>query len=224
MEENKNIQQPGPIDIPDAAQPTRTDSAAKPRPAAAKPKAAAKPGAAAKPRPAGTAPAKKGAKKAVKRKPAPAAQEDDLPVWLQKLVDWVADLPEKLKRLPGKLKKLPGKFRKLWGSWFYRVYFPLVALALIAMIVGWRWLDGFAADYDVLMRTAELLREHVPSVQSIGGYARIDNFYDKTEEQLLKKLESELGRTTEPCALAPHPPRRPEDNPRQGARLSVRHR
>ena len=47
---------------------------------------------------------------------------------------------------------------------------------------------------------------------------------DKTEEQLLKKLESELGRTTEPCALAPHPPRRPEDNPRQGARLSVRHR
>ena len=84
--------------------------------------------------------------------------------------------------------------------------------------------DGFAADYDVLMRTAELLREHVPSVQSIGGYARIDNFYDKTEEQLLKKLESELGRTTEPCALAPHPPRRPEDNPRQGARLSVRHR
>ena len=84
--------------------------------------------------------------------------------------------------------------------------------------------DGFAADYDVLMRTAELLREHVPSVQSIGGYARIDNFYDKTEEQLLKKLESELGRTTEPCALALHPPRRPEDNPRQGARLSVRHR
>jgi len=44
--------------------------------------------------------------------------------------------------------------------------------------------DGFASDYDVLMRTAELLHEHVPSVQSIGGYARIDNFYDKTEEQL----------------------------------------
>lgn len=44
--------------------------------------------------------------------------------------------------------------------------------------------DGFAADYDTLMRTAELLHEHVPSVQSIGGYARIDDFYDKTEEQL----------------------------------------
>ena len=44
--------------------------------------------------------------------------------------------------------------------------------------------DGFAADYDVLMKTAELLHKYVPSVESIGGYARIDNFYDKTEEQL----------------------------------------
>lgn len=44
--------------------------------------------------------------------------------------------------------------------------------------------DGYAADYDVLMKTAELLRKYVPSVQTIGGYARIDNFYDKTEEQL----------------------------------------
>ena len=44
--------------------------------------------------------------------------------------------------------------------------------------------DGFAADYDVLMKTAELLHKYVPSVESIGGYARIDNFYDKTGEQL----------------------------------------
>lgn len=44
--------------------------------------------------------------------------------------------------------------------------------------------DGYAADYDVLMKTAELLRKYVPSVETIGGYARIDNFYDKTEEQL----------------------------------------
>ena len=44
--------------------------------------------------------------------------------------------------------------------------------------------DGYAADYDVLMKTAELLHKYVPSVESIGGYARIDNFYDKTEEQL----------------------------------------
>ena len=43
---------------------------------------------------------------------------------------------------------------------------------------------GFAADYDVLMKTAELLHKYVPSVETIGGYARIDNFYDKTEEQL----------------------------------------
>ena len=44
--------------------------------------------------------------------------------------------------------------------------------------------DGFAADYDVLMKTAELLHKYAPSVETIGGYARIDNFYDKTEEQL----------------------------------------
>ena len=44
--------------------------------------------------------------------------------------------------------------------------------------------DGFAADYDVLMKTAEMLHKYVPSVETIGGYARIDNFYDKTEEQL----------------------------------------
>ncbi len=44
--------------------------------------------------------------------------------------------------------------------------------------------DGYAADYDILMKTAELLHKYVPSVETIGGYARIDNFYDKTEEQL----------------------------------------
>ena len=44
--------------------------------------------------------------------------------------------------------------------------------------------DGFAADYDILMKTAELLHKYVPSVQSIGGYARIDNFYAETEDQL----------------------------------------
>ena len=44
--------------------------------------------------------------------------------------------------------------------------------------------DGYAADYDVLMKTAELLHKYVPSVETIGGYARIDNFYDKTEAQL----------------------------------------
>lgn len=44
--------------------------------------------------------------------------------------------------------------------------------------------DGYAADYDTLMKTAELLKKYVPSVKSIGGYARIDNFFDKTEAQI----------------------------------------
>ena len=30
----------------------------------------------------------------------------------------------------------------------------------------------------------ELIHKYVSSVKTIGGYARIDNFYDKTEEQL----------------------------------------
>ena len=50
--------------------------------------------------------------------------------------------------------------------------------------------DGYAADYDVLMKTAELLHKYVPSVETIGGYARIDNFYDKTEEQLRNMAEA----------------------------------
>ncbi|MBR0283711.1 MAG: radical SAM protein, partial [Selenomonadaceae bacterium] len=44
--------------------------------------------------------------------------------------------------------------------------------------------DGFAADYDVLMKTVELIHRYVPSVKTIGGYARIDNFRDKSVEQL----------------------------------------
>jgi len=44
--------------------------------------------------------------------------------------------------------------------------------------------DGFSADYDTLMQTAELLHKHVPSVKTIGGYARIDSFTTKTEEQI----------------------------------------
>lgn len=44
--------------------------------------------------------------------------------------------------------------------------------------------DGFAASYDTLMKVAELIHKYVPSVESIGGYARIDNFVDKSIEQL----------------------------------------
>lgn len=44
--------------------------------------------------------------------------------------------------------------------------------------------DGYSADYDTLMKTAELLHEHIPSVETIGGYARIDSFFDKSVEEL----------------------------------------
>ena len=44
--------------------------------------------------------------------------------------------------------------------------------------------DAFAASFDTLMQTAYLIHKHVPSVKTIGGYARIDNFVDKTVEQL----------------------------------------
>ena len=44
--------------------------------------------------------------------------------------------------------------------------------------------DGFAATYDTLMKTAELLHKYVPSVKTIGGYARIDDFIDKSVDQL----------------------------------------
>ena len=44
--------------------------------------------------------------------------------------------------------------------------------------------DAFVASYDILMKTAELIHKYVPSVKTIGGYARIDNFIDKSENQL----------------------------------------
>lgn len=50
--------------------------------------------------------------------------------------------------------------------------------------------DAFSASYDVLMRVAELLHEHVPSVKTIGGYARIDNFCDKSEAQIRRLHEA----------------------------------
>ena len=46
--------------------------------------------------------------------------------------------------------------------------------------------DAYSASYDVLMGTAELLRRYVPSVRSIGGFARVDSFKDKTVDQLRK--------------------------------------
>ena len=50
--------------------------------------------------------------------------------------------------------------------------------------------DGFSADYDVLMQTAERIHKYVPSVETIGGYARVDSFYDKTADQLKNMKEA----------------------------------
>ena len=50
-------------------------------------------------------------------------------------MDWLADLP--------------GRFVKLWNSgWFYRIYFPLVLVAIIAICIGVGRLRSFAADYE----------------------------------------------------------------------------
>lgn len=45
--------------------------------------------------------------------------------------------------------------------------------------------DAFAADFDTLMKMAKLIHEYIPSVETIGGYARIDNFSDKSIEQII---------------------------------------
>ena len=50
--------------------------------------------------------------------------------------------------------------------------------------IFWQAANGFAATYDTLMKTAELLHKYVPSVKTIGGYARIDDFIDKSVDQL----------------------------------------
>jgi len=47
--------------------------------------------------------------------------------------------------------------------------------------------DGYSADYDTLMKTAELIQKYVPSVETIGGDARIDSFFDKTVDQIKHK-------------------------------------
>lgn len=85
---------------------------------------------------------KKPVRKSPAKKKKPARSQDDLPLWLEELVDWFADLPEKL-------AALPGRFVKLWNSsWFYRIYFILVLAAIIGICCFHGWLKGFAADYE----------------------------------------------------------------------------
>ena len=61
--------------------------------------------------------------------------------------------------------------------------------------------DAFAASYDILMKAAELIHKYVPSVKTIGGYARIDNFIDKTENQLREMKNIGLATRTLISAL-----------------------
>ena len=40
------------------------------------------------------------------------------------------------------------KKKSIWRSTFYRVYFALVALALVAIVIGTLWLRGVLKDYE----------------------------------------------------------------------------
>lgn len=44
--------------------------------------------------------------------------------------------------------------------------------------------DAFFLDYDHLMRIAELIGKHLPTVTSIGAYARVNDIANKSVEQL----------------------------------------
>ena len=44
--------------------------------------------------------------------------------------------------------------------------------------------DPFILPYDKLMRVADLIHTHLPSVKSIGGYARVDNIRNKSVQEL----------------------------------------
>ena len=102
---------------------------------------------------------------AAKKRPQPQP-EDDLPVWLAKLVDWFADLPKRL-------KTLPGRFVRLFDSWFYRIYFGVVAVALIAIFIGLHWLTGVVADYEIAQPSH--VAEEVAKLFEDGNY---DAIYD----------------------------------------------
>lgn len=46
--------------------------------------------------------------------------------------------------------------------------------------------DPFILSYEKLAKVAELIHKYMPQVQSIGGYARVDNVKNKTVEELRK--------------------------------------
>ncbi|MBQ9451817.1 MAG: radical SAM protein [Desulfovibrio sp.] len=53
--------------------------------------------------------------------------------------------------------------------------------------------DPFILPYDKLMCVAELIHTHMPSVQSIGGYARVDNIRNKSVSQLAALKDAGYG-------------------------------
>ena len=86
-------------------------------------------------------------KRPPQKRPAPASRptprpDDELPEWLGRVVDWAADTPKRI-------KALPGKFIKLFDIRFYRIYFGVVAVALIGIVIGLFWLNGVVADYEI---------------------------------------------------------------------------
>lgn len=61
------------------------------------------------------------------------------------------------------------------------------------------WLQGadsFVLPYDRLMEIAEAIYQKLPWVKSIGAFARVTNFRNKTEEQLRKLAEVGYSRLT----------------------------
>ncbi|MBQ9001766.1 MAG: radical SAM protein [Eggerthellaceae bacterium] len=61
------------------------------------------------------------------------------------------------------------------------------------------WLQGadsFVLPYDRLMRVAELIHEKLPWVKSIGAFARVTNFRNKSVEQLRALADAGYSRLT----------------------------
>ena len=61
------------------------------------------------------------------------------------------------------------------------------------------WLQGadsFVLPYDRLMRVAEMIYSKLPWVKSIGAFARVTNFRNKTEEQLRELAAAGYSRLT----------------------------
>ena len=56
--------------------------------------------------------------------------------------------------------------------------------------------DSFVLPYDRLMRIAELIYKKLPWVQSIGAFARVTNFRNKSEEELRKLAQAGYSRLT----------------------------